>query len=249
MHDIDSIIKNSLVIIPARGGSKRIPNKNIKPICNQPMIYWPLMELSKFFSKENVIISTDSKEIVDILNLKGIEVPFVRPRELSDDFTGTIPVAKHALNWFEENRNKVSHVLIIYPTAVLLNINDIKDSLQHIKDNEDLDFVMSATSFPAPIQRALYLDKQGKAKMFNPEHYSSRSQDLRNSYHDAGQFYIYNAESLRNGKTLVDSNVGLKILPRNRVIDIDTEEDFEVAESRMREVGLDKIDFSWTFDN
>ena len=142
------MFENTLVVIPARGGSKRIPNKNIKSICGQPMIYWPLMELRKIFKAENVLVSTDSNLIKVTVEQKGQKVPFIRPKSLSDDFTGTVPVANHALSWYEQNVKEVDYVLTVYPTALLLREEDIYSAMATLRDDKSCDSVMSASNFP-----------------------------------------------------------------------------------------------------
>ena len=240
-------IDSTLVVIPARGGSKRIPNKNIKEISGQPMIYWPLLELKKIFHSENVLISTDSLLIKELAERKGLSVPFMRPDNLSDDFTGTAAVAKHALDWYDANIKKVDFVLTVYPTAVLLNEFDIRSAIKALADYDECDSVMSATSFSFPIQRAVYENEHGYAEMFYPEHYSKRSQDLIEAKHDAGQFYLSRAESIRRGALLTNSKVKLQMLHRNNTIDIDTLEDFEIAEQKLRIYKKNSIDENWTF--
>ena len=237
--------KNLLIIIPARGGSKRIPHKNIKEICGQPMIYWPLMELSKKFSSNQILISTDSLDVITCVEKKGIKVPFIRPDSLSDDFTGTTPVATHALAWFEQNVAIVDYVLIIYPTAVFLDINDISSAFSLLEQDTECSLVMCATNFSFPIQRAIFQNNKGYAEMFEPENALTRSQDLPEAMHDAGQFYLFRSDAVRAEKSFSDLNVRLKLLDRNKVVDIDTIEDFEVAETRMKILGLDKQNFDW----
>jgi pseudaminic acid cytidylyltransferase len=237
-----------LVIMPARSGSKRIPKKNIKSISGQPMIYWPLMELAKEFSSQQMLISTDAEEIISVVEKKGLKVPFIRPKSLADDFTGTMAVATHALNWYEEHISPVKYVLIVYPTAVLLDIEDVKQAFSSLVADPNCSSVMSAASFDFPIQRAVFVNSDGYAEMFEPENYSTRSQDLVAAMHDAGQFYMCRAEPVRQGKILTNSNVKLHMLHRNKVIDIDTKEDFEVAERKMKFLGLSEYNPDWYFD-
>ena len=241
--DIDS----TLVVVPARGGSKRIPNKNVKEIFGQPMIYWPLMELRKIFNADNVLVSTDSATIKSFVERKGVKVPFMRPENLSDDFTGTAAVVKHALNWHEAYVRTVNYVLTVYPTAVLLREEDIRASMELLCEDDSCDSIMSATRFPFPIQRAVFENESGYAKMFEPSCYCSRSQDLIEAKHDAGQFYLSRAEAVRKGAILTNSNVKLQLLHRNDVVDIDTIEDFEVAEHRLRINKKGYLDNDWTF--
>lgn len=239
--------KNTLVVIPARGGSKRIPNKNIKEIFGQPMIFWPLMTLQQIFTKESVLVSTDSKLIKAVVESKGLNVPFMRPEYLSDDFIGTAAVVTHALSWYEKNVRTVDYVLTVYPTAVLLREKDIRISMETLATDSRCDSIMSATSFPFPIQRAVYENKDGYAQMFDPDNYHLRSQDLTEAKHDAGQFYLSRAEAVRRGALLTNSNVRLHLLSRNHVIDVDTFEDFEVAEEKLRlyKKGIDTTDWSF----
>lgn len=234
------INENTLVIIPARGGSKRIPKKNIKVICGQPMIHWPLKELLKLFSSEQILISTDDPEIVKTVTSEGVEVPYRRPEALSDDYTGTMEVATHALQWHEENVSVVDYVLIVYPTAVLLDIEDINSAYEILSVDDACDCVFSATSFPFPIQRAVFENEERYVSMFQPENFATRSQDLVEALHDAGQFYLCRSESVRRSLNLTNSNCKVQKLHRNKVVDIDTPEDFEIAEVKMKMFGLDK---------
>ena len=229
-----SEFQSTLVILPARGGSKRIPNKNIKTIYGQPMIYWPLMVISKMFDAKKVLVSPDSELIKKTVEKKGLKVPFIRPASLSDDYTGTAPVITHALDWYEKNVNKVKYVLTIYPTAVMLSEKDIVSAMKILSKDKNCDSVMSASKFSFPIQRAVYENKNGYAQMFEPQNYSKRSQDLTEAIHDAGQFYLSKVNTVRNGVLLTNSNVKLQILHCNKVIDIDTKEDFEIAEEKLR---------------
>jgi len=230
--------KNVLVIIPARGGSKRIVKKNIKEICGQPMIFWPLQQLTKIFLSSQIIVSTDDNNIKELVEKKGIKVPFKRPKELSDDYTGTTDVARHALIWFENNIKSVDYVLIVYPTAVLLNKSDIELAFSYLQNDKDCDYVFSATTFPFPIQRAVFENEHGYVSSFNSDNYKKRSQDLKETFHDAGQFYFFKANSLKNTFNFNNSNAKILKLNRNKVVDIDTEEDFEIAEEKMKLLGL-----------
>ena len=239
--------KSILCVVPARGGSKRIPNKNIKIINGQPMIYWPLMELSKLFSASNVLVSTDSALIKDSVEAKGLTVPFTRPSNLSDDFTGTREVIAHALSWYEDNIRKVDYVLTVYPTAVLLREEDIIAATELLHQDIKTDSVMTVTNFPSPIQRAIFKNEQGFAEMFDPDHLSTRSQDLVEAMHDAGQFYLSKSEAIRQGNSFIDSKVKPYLLHRKNVIDIDTLEDFEIAQEKLRMLNKQIIDDNWSF--
>ena len=237
----------TLVLIPARGGSKRIPKKNIKKICGQPMIYWPLMELSKIFNSEQILISTDDNEIISKVEKKGINIPFVRPKELADDYTGTMEVVLHALKWFEKNYYNIDYVLIVYPTAVLLDKRDILNAIKAIEEDKLCDFIISLTDFGYPIQRAIFETPEGYIEMFQPDYYHTRSQDLIQGMHDAGQFYLFRSEAVKLGKNLSNPKVKPYKLLRNKVIDIDTLEDFDIAEQKMKILGMEKYHKKWKF--
>ncbi len=239
---------STLVIVPARGGSKRIVNKNTRKINGQPMIYWPLKVLSKLFVSKNILVSTDSDIVKSVVEKTGLIVPFKRPANLSDDFTGTAQVTEHALEWYESNIGKVDFVLTVYPTAVMLSEDDIRNAMKILLQDITCDSVMSATTFPFPIQRAIFKNSNGYAEMFEPSNYSKRSQDFEEAMHDAGQFYLSRVESIRKGRILTNSQVKLCLLNRNRVVDIDTLEDLEIAEEKLRLYKKELIDDYWPFN-
>lgn len=228
--NLDSI----LVVIPARGGSKRIRNKNIKEIFGQPMIYWPLFEIYKIFNGENVLVSTDSRHIKKIIESKGLTVPFMRPKNLSGDYALTADVVSHAIRWYEKKIKKVEFVLTVYPTAVLLREDDIISAISVLNSDKKCDSVMSATHFQFPIQRAIFKNKYGYAEMFEPDNYPKRSQDLPRAMHDAGQFYLTRARAARNETSIVNSRVKILPIHPKYVIDIDNEEDFEIAQEKLK---------------
>ena len=242
------IIDNTLVVVPARGGSKRIPSKNIKMICGQPMIYWPLKELSKSFESDRIMVSTDDDDIVRMVQAKGLKVPFRRPAELSDDHTGTMDVVTHALNWYEDHVAPVDYVLIVYPTAVLLQTTDIEAAYVKLVGDENCDAVFSATSFPFPIQRAVFEGEDQYVEMFQPQNFDTRSQDLTEALHDAGQFYFCRSDTVRQSLNFGNSRWKVQKLHRDKVADIDTLEDFEIAESKMKMLGFEDADMAWSFD-
>ena len=219
----------TVAIIPARGGSKRIPKKNIRLFAGKPIIAYSIEAANKTRLFNHIIVSTDSSEIADVAIEHGANVPFLRPPELSDDFTATAPVLLHALEWVRENLGKVDHICCIYPTAPFLSVGDLLKSYSLIRDKQT-DSVFSVTTFSYPIFRALKIDDGGYLRMIWTEHINSRSQDLPESYHDAGMFYWLNANKFAEKKAvLTDNSIGY-ILPRYRVQDIDTEEDWKNAE-------------------
>lgn len=219
----------SVCIIPARGGSKRIPHKNIKPFWGKPMIAWAIESARGSGCFDDIIVSTDDEEVAEIAKAFGATVPFKRPNYLSDDHTGTIPVIKHAVEWYHENVKPVDYVCCIYATAPFLQPDDLRRGLQALQ-NGDIDYTFSVTSYAFPIQRALRLSKDGRVSMFQPRHFNTRSQDLEEAWHDAGQFYWGRADAWSNEKPLFSKRSKAIALPRHRVQDIDTPEDWTRAE-------------------
>ena len=218
-----------VAIIPARGGSKRIPNKNIKLFAGHPIISYSINAAQKSRLFDRIIVSTDSEEIVKVAKSYGAAVPFIRPSELADDLTGTAPVLLHALNWLDDHGYTTDYFCCIYATAPFIQAVYIKKGFDLIKD-KDAVTAFSVTTFPSPIFRALKIDENGHMKMFWPEHENSRSNDLPEAYHDAGQFYWGNTEKFVRGKTFFSSDAVPVVLPRYLVQDIDTPEDWETAE-------------------
>jgi len=218
----------NLAVIPARGGSKRIPGKNIKPFAGKPMIAHSIEAAKRTALFDRIIVSTDSQEIADIAIKYGAEVPFMRPAEIADDFTPTQNVLEHALKFASESAH-YDYMCCIYATAPLVSTEYIKKGYELIKE-KNANTVFSVTSFPHPIFRAYKINEDGSVQMFWPEHGLTRSNDLPEAFHDAGQFYWINAENfLKTGK-MISKNALPLILPRYMVVDIDTKEDWEVAE-------------------
>jgi len=217
-----------VAIIPARGGSKRIPRKNIKDFCGKPMIAYSIEAAieSKLFDK--VIVSTDDHEIAEAARQYGAEVPFMRPPELSDDHTATIPVIAHAIEELQK-KGPVEIACCIYATAPFIRVRYLKEAYETLIESKSL-YSFSATSFPFPVQRAIKINAQHQVKMFQPEHFNTRSQDLEEAYHDAGQFYFGRSEAWLNAEPIFATHSTAVILPRHLVQDIDTPEDFKRAE-------------------
>jgi pseudaminic acid cytidylyltransferase len=223
--------KNAVAIIPARGGSKRIPKKNIKDFFGKPLIAYSIEVALASELFEKIIVSTDDEEIAKIAKEYGAEVPFIRPRELSDDFTGTDVVIQHAIDYLKDNGEEFDFICTIYATAPLLQSKYLIEGLEKLKNSDAIN-AFSATTMPFPIQRTFKLDKDGRCEMFTPEHYMTRSQDLEEAYQDAGQFYWENRKLAKESKNkVVFSDISIPIiLPRHLVQDIDTLEDWERAE-------------------
>lgn len=218
-----------LAVIPARGGSKRIPRKNIKPFGGLPMIAWSIRAAIQSQCFDRIIVSTDDAEIGEVAKAHGAEVPFIRPPELSDDLTGTIPVIAHAIQWQNALGAAASQVCCIYATAPFVQASDLQRGLQ-VLQSTGADYAFSVTSYAFPIQRAIRITPEQGVQMFQPEHSNTRSQDLEEAWHDAGQFYWGQAKAWLQHKPLFSRDAAPVVLPRHRVQDIDTPEDWECAE-------------------
>ncbi len=218
-----------LAVIPARGGSKRIPRKNIKEFCGKPMIAWSIEAAIESGLFDRVVVSTDDAEIAVIAEQYGAQVPFVRPTSLADDHTGTIPVVSHTIQWFRDQGLPPDQVCCLYATAPFVRAVDIQRGLDLLTSTNS-DYAFSVTSYPFPIQRAIRLTPQGRVAMFNPELFNTRSQDLEEAYHDAGQFYWGRADAWVEGRLIFSTESAPVVLPRYRVQDIDTLEDWERAQ-------------------
>lgn len=218
-----------IAVIPARGGSKRIPGKNIREFCGKPMIAWSIEAALASRCFDEVVVSTDDPAIGEVARQYGASVPFVRPSSLSDDYTGTLPVIRHAVEWFIEAGHSVDMVCCIYATAPFVSPQDIQAGMQKLQENS-CDFAFSVTSYAFPIQRALRMLDGGRVEMLNPGEFATRSQDLEEAWHDAGQFYWGTVTAWREERVIFGRNsVGIPI-PRYRVQDVDTPEDWETAE-------------------
>jgi len=218
-----------LAIIPARGGSKRIPHKNIRQFAGKPIIAYSIQAALECELFDKVIVSTDDEQIANIARQYGAETPFLRPTNLADDYTGTNAVVKHAISWFIERGEKVQYACCIYATAPFLQTRYLQEGFEKLNSSKKA-FVFSVTTFPFPIQRAIKIQTDGSVEAFFPENTEKRSQDLDEAYHDAGQFYWGRAKSfLQNIEMFSESSLPV-ILPRHLVQDIDTLEDWTRAE-------------------
>lgn len=218
-----------IAVIPARGGSKRIPRKNIKSFNGKPMIAWSI-EAAQFSGLfDHIIVSTDDAEIAEVAKQWGAEVPFIRPEELSNDYAGTTEVIAHATQWGLHEGFDLKSVCCIYATAPFIQLEDIKRGCDDL-DSGDWDYAFTVTDFAAPIFRSFKQIEQGGLEMFFPEHFGTRSQDLPVAFHDAGQFYWGRPEAWIQGKRIFDNRSKPIVIPRWRVQDIDTQEDWDRAE-------------------
>lgn len=229
-----------LCIIPARGGSKRIPRKNIKAFCGKPMIAYSIEAAIQSGCFDKIVVSTDDEEIARIAKSYRAEVPFMRPPELSDDHTATIPVIAHAIRAIRasvKDVKEVEAVCCLYATAPFVQPVYIQEAYQKLITCKAA-YCFSATSFPFPIQRAIRLTQENRVEMFSPENFAVRSQDLEEAYHDAGQFYWGTVQAWLEGKIIFAPHSSAVLLPRHLVQDIDTPEDWLRAEFMFKALAL-----------
>ena len=219
----------NIAIIPARGGSKRIPRKNIRHFNGKPIIAYSIAAARETRLFNHIVVSTEDHEIAEIARLHGAETPFQRPAALANDHTGVDAVVLHALKWFLEQGMHVKHVCGIFATAPFVRHQDILLGYKTMIDQRALS-AFSVTTFPFPIFRALKIDKRGRLEMIWPENYHKRSQDLLETYHDAAQFYWADADAYLQEKTFLTTDAIPIVLPRYRVNDIDTPEDWQTTE-------------------
>ncbi len=220
----------SVAVIPARGGSKRIPGKNAKGFHGRPLIAYAIETVLESGIVDRVVVSTDDDNIANVAIASGAEVPFRRPDKLSDDYAGTGAVVRHAIETLEAQTSlQFDYVALVYPAAVFITPDDLL-SAKTALISSSADFVFSATSFPAPIERALTKDRAGFASMVAPAHLLSRSQDLPDHFHDVGQFYIGRRDAWVDAMPVLTSRSVIYEIPRWRVQDIDTQEDWVRAE-------------------
>ena len=223
--------KKVFAIIPARGGSKRIKKKNIKIFNKKPMIYWPLklLKTSKIFDK--IVVSTDDKNIKNISLKFGADIVIDRPKELSDDITGTQAVIKHSIKNLEDKKFKIDYVCCVYPCTPFLQIADLKKAANlAYKYNQ---FVFPILEYSHPIQRAMNLKKKNDLSFLNKRNENVRTQDLKKTYHDAGQFYFGNKKTWISSKKMHSYSKGI-VLPGWRVVDIDNNDDWLRAENILK---------------
>jgi pseudaminic acid cytidylyltransferase len=218
-----------LAIIPARGGSKRIPRKNIRKFAGKPIISYSIEAAKESQLFDRIVVSTDDSEIAQISNEWGAETPFIRPKELADDYVNTNMVIKHAIQWYQNHGEDVQYACCIYATAPFLQPSYLREGFIGLS-NSMKSFAFSVTSFPFPIQRAILISKEGTVNPLYPEYIFTRSQDLDLAYHDAGQFCWGSSEAFLNNSVIFSPASLPVILPRYMVQDIDTLEDWRRAE-------------------
>lgn len=218
----------NIAVIPARGGSKRIPRKNIKSFGGKPMIAYAIHAAQNSGLFSHVLVSTDDDEIADIAKHLGAEVPFVRPADLANDYTATVPVVAHAIQECHLLGWNFSNVCCIYPGVPFIEVADLQGAFKQLCDGH-ADYCFPVTEFPSAIQRALKRQTDGAMRPFYPEHELTRTQDLEPAFYDAGQFYWGKKEAWLNNPRIHSNGVGY-VIPSWRVVDIDTPEDWDRAE-------------------
>ncbi len=223
-----------VAIIPARGGSKRILHKNIKLFCGEPIIAYSIQAALNSGCFDKVIVTTDDPEIAAVARDFGAETPFVRPAELSDDYTGTAAVITHALNWLINSGQKPEYACTLYATAPFVQPSALKNALHKLQNSPDHSYCFAVTEFSYPIQRAIKVTEEGGIAMFQPECFNSRSQDLETAYHDAGQFYWGKTDALLNELRMFSEVAIPYVLPKYLVQDIDTLDDWIRAEAMYK---------------
>jgi len=217
-----------VAIIPARGGSKRIPHKNIRDFCGKPMLAWSILAAQESGCIDRVIVSTDDPAIADVAQQYGADVPFMRPANLADDYTGTTPVVQDAVCRLIANGEKIDETCCLYATAPFVTGAYLCQGLEQLLAAK-AEYAFSVTTYAFPIERALKLTADKRIAMRHPEHAETRSQDLEEAFHDAGQFYWGTRNAWLEAKAIFADHSVPVILPRYRVQDIDTLEDWERA--------------------
>jgi pseudaminic acid cytidylyltransferase len=226
----------NIAIIPARGGSKRIPRKNIKEFCGKPMIAYAISAAKNSGLFEHVVVSTDNEEIAQIAREWGAETPFSRPAELANDFTATVPVIAHGIEACRTLGWMFDQVCCIYPGVPFIQVDDLKGALGRLASS-NADYCFPVTEYPSAIQRALSLLGNGGVQPFFPQFEISRTQDLEQAYYDAGQFYWGKVEAWLKNPKIHSSGLGY-LIPSWRVVDIDTFEDWQRAELIYRAINI-----------
>lgn len=217
-----------IAIIPARGGSQRIPSKNIKLFLGKPILEYSIDVALNSGLFDTVMVSTDNIEICEYALRMGASVPFLRSRKNADNFATTTNVLFEVLNKFRQKNEKYDYACCLYPTAPFTTVQHLEKAFHHLCIN-NFDCVFPVLNFNYPIQRALTL-KDKKIRLIRQEHLNTRSQDLPETYHDAGQFYWFNTKVFLDQQKLWTDNTGVIQLSQMEAHDIDTEEDWRIAE-------------------
>ncbi len=219
----------AIALIPARGGSKRIPRKNIIDFAGKPMIAWSIEAALKSGVFDEVIVSTDDAEITEIARQHGASVPFMRPVEISNDHAGLTAVVRHSITWLREQGRGPDIVACAYATAPFLRAQDLRASVEQLRAQPDAEYVLAVTSFAAPVQRAIVQGEAGYLEFLWPDFAEARSQNTREAYHDAGHFFMGRADAFMTYPTTLSGKTLPCVIPRMLCQDIDTQEDWDHA--------------------
>lgn len=226
-----------IALIPARGGSKRIPRKNIRPFAGRPMIGWPIAAARASGLFDHVIVSTDDEEIAEVARAQGAEVPFIRPDHLADDFTPAREAIVDAVETMEEIvGQKVERLCCIYATAAFVQAADLQQARRTLDGVAEGGFVFAAASYPHPVHRAMTEGEAGIGMLF-PDYAKTRTQDLPEAFHDAGMFYWGRRDAFVSRAPMFNPASRPHVMPRQRALDIDTPQDWDFAEA-LFELGL-----------
>lgn len=224
-----------IAVIPARGGSKRIPRKNIRDFCGKPIIAYSIAAARDSRLFDHILVSTNDQEIADVARAYGAETPFIRPAELANDWTGTTEVIAHATQWMLDQQWSIETVCCIYATAPLVQVEDLRRGWQELQTGAWA-YTFTVTEYASPIFRSFKKRPDGGIEMFFPDQFTQRSQDLPVALHDAGQFYWGRPEAWISHQRVFDQHSFPIIIPRWRVQDIDTEDDWRRAELIFRAI-------------
>ena len=221
--------RSRVAIIPARGGSKRIPRKNIRLFHGKPIIQWVIEVAQACGFFDSVVVSTDDQEVASVAKAAGAQIPFSRPATLSDDHTPTVDVIAHALQALHDLGRTYDQACCLYPTSVFVSKRDLNHGLE-LLEVSNFSYVISIMSYAHPIERALRMESNGSVSMDAPHHAATRSQDLVPAYHDAAQFYWGRASAWLSHEPILSGRTKAVVLSNSEAQDIDNETDWLMAE-------------------
>lgn len=223
----------NICIITARGGSKRIPRKNIKDFIGDPIIAYPIRAALESALFDTVMVSTDDEEISEVARRLGADVPFLRSEKTSDDFATTADVLLEVLNEYENRGSRFEYACCCYPTSPFLTGQKLKDAYNFLLERK-ADSIFPVCEYSTPIFRALTLGERDLVRFVWPENEAKRSQDLPSAFFDTGQFYFFQIQSfLRSGRLVTDNSIGLPV-SAGECQDIDNEADWKLAELKYK---------------
>lgn len=231
---------NCIAVIPARGGSKRIPKKNIRPFLGKPIISYAIEAAVKSGLFEEIMVSTDSAEIAETAKEYGAGVPFMRDCAMADDYVSSDDVLLDVLREYKSRGRQFRYMTCIYPTSVFVTPEKLHEAMELLKAHGDAAMVMPVTAFSYPPQRCCVIDKNGMAVWKYPEYISARSQDLEKLYHDAGQYYVYDTEKFIQAQGKIFDHMIPVVMDELSVQDIDNESDWKMAELKYKAIHMER---------